>query len=139
MPYSSIHYHFEPNSEERHANTFPGDFIAEGLDQTRGWFYTLMVPATALFEKPAFKNCVDNGRVLAEDGMKMSKRLKNYPDLVHVLNDHGADTLRLYLINCPVVRGEPLRFREAGVKDVFEDVMLSWFYYLRFLCKVLKD
>lgn len=133
MPYSSVHYPFEPNSEEVFAETFPGDFIAEGLDQTRGWFYTLMVLSTALFGKPAFKNCVVNGLVLAEDGKKMSKRLKNYPDPVHVLNEYGADALRLYMINSPVVRAEPLRFREDGVRDVVKDVMLPWYNSLRFL------
>ena len=77
MPYAQNHYPFE-NKESFEAN-FPSDFIAEGLDQTRGWFYTLMVLSTALFDKPAFKNVVVNGLVLAEDGLKMSKRLKNYP------------------------------------------------------------
>lgn len=133
MPYASIHYPFEKESDEQFSKSFPGDFIAEGLDQTRGWFYTLMVLATALFEKPAFKNCVVNGLVLAEDGKKMSKRLKNYPDPVHVLNEYGADALRLYLINSPVVRAEPLRFREDGVRDVIKEVLLPWFNSLRFL------
>lgn len=133
MPYASIHYPFESNSEEQFANMFPGDFIAEGLDQTRGWFYTLMVLSTALFGKASFKNCVVNGLVLAEDGKKMSKRLKNYPDPVHVLDSYGADALRLYLINSPVVRAEPLRFREDGVRDVVKDVLLPWYNSLRFL------
>ena len=85
MPYASIHYPFEEKSEEQFASMFPGDFIAEGLDQTRGWFYTLIVLSTALFGKSSFKNCVVNGLVLAEDGKKMSKRLKNYPDPMHCL------------------------------------------------------
>lgn len=133
MPYASAHYPFGENSETTFQNSFPADFIAEGLDQTRGWFYTLMVLSTALYDKPAFQNCVVNGLVLAEDGKKMSKRLKNYPDPVHVINDHGADALRLYLINSPVVRAEPLRFREDGVRDVVKEVMLPWFNSLRFL------
>lgn len=133
MPYASQHYPFEGDSEETFAKTFPADFIAEGLDQTRGWFYTLMVLSTALYDKPAFKNCVVNGLVLAEDGKKMSKRLKNYPDPQHVFDAYGADALRLYLIDSPVVRAEPLRFREEGVRDVIKDVMLPWFNALRFL------
>jgi isoleucyl-tRNA synthetase len=82
MPYAQQHYPFE--NKERFEANFPADFIAEGLDQTRGWFYTLMVLSTALFDKPAFKNLVCNGLVLAADGKKMSKRLKNYPDPTHV-------------------------------------------------------
>ena len=201
---------------------FPADFVAEGLDQTRGWFYTLMVLSTALFDKPAFKNLVCNGLVLAEDGKKMSKRLSNYPVgslgpralglfnpliplhlliawaqgsrreygglgatlnktymkppplamqdlrkiilsccraarvagelLVHkminppslkpfyaaqdprkIIDSYGADALRLYLINSPVVRAEPLRFREDGVFAVVKDVFLPWYNAYRFL------
>lgn len=138
MPYSAQHYPFESDSEQTFANSFPADFVAEGLDQTRGWFYTLMVLATALFDKPAFKNCVVNGLVLAEDGKKMSKRLKNYPDPNHVFDSYGADALRLYLINSPVVRAEPLRFREDGVRDVVKDVMLPWFNALRFLLQNVR-
>ncbi|KAI0559460.1 isoleucine--tRNA ligase cytoplasmic [Gracilaria domingensis] len=138
MPYSSQHYPFEKDSEEAFKNSFPADFVAEGLDQTRGWFYTLMVLSTALFNKPAFKNCVVNGLVLAEDGKKMSKRLKNYPDPVHVFDSYGADALRLYLINSPVVRAEPLKFREDGVRDVVRDVMLPWFNALRFLVQNVR-
>lgn len=138
MPYASIHYPFENDSETTFTNTFPADFIAEGLDQTRGWFYTLIVLSTALFGKSSFKNCVVNGLVLAEDGKKMSKRLKNYPDPVHVLDSYGADALRLYLINSPVVRAEPLRFREDGVRDVVKDVLLPWFNSLRFLVQNVR-
>jgi isoleucyl-tRNA synthetase len=133
MPYASVHYPFAPESKDTFEQSFPADFIAEGLDQTRGWFYTLMVLSTALFDKPAFKNCVVNGMVLASDGKKMSKSLRNYPDPMVILNSHGADALRLYLINSPVVRGEPLRFKEEGVRDVIKDVMLPWFNAYRFL------
>ena len=87
---------------------YPSDFVAEGLDQTRGWFYTLLVLGTHLFGVSPFKNCVVNGIVLAEDGKKMSKRLKNYPDPIGVIDAYGADALRLYMINSPVVRS----FRE---------------------------
>ncbi len=124
MPYAQNHYPFD-NKEHFEAN-FPADFIAEGLDQTRGWFYTLMVLSTALFDKPAFKNVVVNGLVLAEDGLKMSKRLKNYPDPIHVINEYGADALRLYMIYSPVVRAESLRFAEEGVKHSLRHLLLPW-------------
>jgi len=130
MPYAQCHYPFE--NKDRFENNFPADFIAEGLDQTRGWFYTLMVLSTALFDKPAFKNLVCNGLVLAGDGKKMSKRLKNYPDPMAVIEKHGADALRLYLINSPVVRAEPLRFREEGVFDTVKEVLLPWYNAYRF-------
>ena len=103
------------------------------MDQTRGWFYTLMVLSTALFDKPAFKNNVVNGMVLAADGKKMSKRLKNYPDPVDVVDRYGADALRLYLIDSPVVRGESIRFLESGVRDVVKVVFLPWYNAYRFL------
>jgi isoleucyl-tRNA synthetase len=92
MPYAQQHYPFE--NKDKFEQAFPADFIAEGLDQTRGWFYTLMVLSTCLFDKPAFKHLIVNGLVLAEDGVKMSKRLKNYPDPRDVINSHGADALR---------------------------------------------
>jgi isoleucyl-tRNA synthetase len=130
MPYGQMHYPFE--NKELFEQSFPANFIAEGLDQTRGWFYTLMVLSTALFDKPPFKNLIVNGLVLAEDGKKMSKRLKNYPDPMHVVNTHGADALRLYLINSPVVRAEPLRFKEAGVQNVVREVFLPLVNALKF-------
>ncbi|KAI9368437.1 tRNA synthetases class I-domain-containing protein [Aspergillus egyptiacus] len=122
MPYASQHYPFE--NKEQFDKSFPGDFIAEGLDQTRGWFYTLTVLGTHLFGKLPFKNCVVNGIVLAEDGKKMSKRLKNYPDPALIMDRYGSDALRLYLINSPVVRAEPLRFKESGVKEIVAKVLL---------------
>jgi isoleucyl-tRNA synthetase len=122
MPYAQSHYPFD--NKEEFEGAFPAQFIAEGLDQTRGWFYTLMVLGTALFGKSPFKNVIVNGLVLAEDGSKMSKSKKNYPDPMGVLDAYGADALRAYLINSPVVRGEPLRFAEAGVKDVVRTVLL---------------
>jgi isoleucyl-tRNA synthetase len=122
MPYASSHYPFE--HKEAFEKSFPGDFVAEGLDQTRGWFYTLVVLGTHLFGVSPFKNCVVNGIVLAEDGKKMSKRLKNYPDPTLIMDKYGSDALRLYLINSPVVRAEPLRFTEAGVKEVVSKVLL---------------
>ncbi len=122
MPYAAAHYPFE--NKDRFHESFPGDFIAEGLDQTRGWFYTLVVLGTHLFGCLPFKNCVVNGIVLAEDGKKMSKRLKNYPDPVKIMDQYGSDALRLYLINSPVVRAEPLRFKESGVKEIVAKVLL---------------
>jgi len=130
MPYAQQHYPFgKPGSENPAADLasfFPADFIAEGLDQTRGWFYTLMVLGTCLFDKSPFKNVVVNGLVLAEDGKKMSKRLKNYPDPTHILDAYGADALRLYMIYSPVVRAENLRFSESGVKQILRDLLIPW-------------
>ncbi|XP_074499398.1 isoleucine--tRNA ligase, cytoplasmic [Sebastes fasciatus] len=131
MPYAQAHYPFENRKEFE--DTFPADFIAEGIDQTRGWFYTLLVLSTALFGKPPFKNVIVNGLVLASDGQKMSKRKKNYPDPGLVVQQYGADALRLYLINSPVVRAENLRFKEEGVRDVLKDVFLPWYNAYRFL------
>ena len=124
MPYAQWGYP-ETNVEEFEKN-FPADFIAEGLDQTRGWFYTLMVIGTALFDKSPFRNVVVNGLVLAEDGKKMSKSLRNYPDPMEVLDKHGADALRLYLIDSPVVKAQELRFSEKGVTDVVRRILLRW-------------
>ena len=122
MPYGQQHYPFE--NEKEFFDGFPADFIAEGLDQTRGWFYTLTVLAVALFDSVAFKNCITTGMILAEDGRKMSKSLKNYPDPEELLNSYGGDSLRAYLINSPVVRGEPLKFSEEGVKLVTRNIIL---------------
>ena len=122
MPYGQQHYPFE--NEELFMQGFPADFVAEGLDQTRGWFYTLTVLAVALFDSVAFKNCITTGMILAEDGRKMSKSLKNYPDPEDLLNEFGGDSLRAYLINSPVVRGEPLKFSEEGVKLVTRNIIL---------------
>ncbi|XP_041980878.1 isoleucine--tRNA ligase, cytoplasmic [Aricia agestis] len=131
MPYAQCHYPFENKKE--FDEVFPANFIAEGIDQTRGWFYTLIVLSTALFNKPPFKNLIANGLILASDGQKMSKRKKNYPDPLEVVTQYGADALRLYLINSPVVKAESLRFKEDGVRDVIKDVFLPWYNAFRFL------
>lgn len=123
MPYAQLHYPFQ--NLTKFEENFPADFIAEGVDQTRGWFYTLMVLAVALFDKPAFQNVVVNGIVLAEDGQKMSKRLKNYPDPAALVEKYGADALRYYLFTSPVVRGEALRFSERGVEEVLKRFLLT--------------
>ena len=138
MPYAQHHYPFE--DAEAFSRRFPADYIAEGLDQTRGWFYTLLVLATALFDQAPFRNCVVNGLILAEDGRKMSKSLKNYPDPYALMESTGADALRAYLINSPVVRAEPLRFSEAGVREVVRTVMLPlWNAYSFFTTYAAAD
>ncbi|UDQ97030.1 isoleucine--tRNA ligase [Lentisphaerota bacterium WC36G] len=132
MPYAQQHYPFE--NKEHFENNYPADFIAEGLDQTRGWFYTLTVLSAALFDKPSFKNVVVNGLILAEDGQKMSKRKKNYPDPMHILNNYGADAMRLFMLGSQVVRGEDLKFSETGVKDILRSVLLPvWNSYSFFV------
>ncbi|KAK9779312.1 putative isoleucine--tRNA ligase [Seiridium cardinale] len=130
MPYASVHYPFE--NKEMFSKGFPGDFIAEGLDQTRGWFYTMVVIGTHLFGVLPFKNCVVNGMVLAEDGKKMSKRLKNYPDPSIIFEKYGSDALRLYMISSPAVRAEPLRFKETGVKEIVKNVLLPFWNSYKF-------
>ncbi|XP_063707236.1 isoleucine--tRNA ligase, cytoplasmic-like [Culicoides brevitarsis] len=137
MPYAQQHYPFDNPNE--FLNNFPADFIAEGIDQTRGWFYTLLVISTALFNKPSFKNLIVNGLVLASDGQKMSKRKKNYPDPMDVVHKYGADALRLYLINSPVVRAENLRFKEEGVRDIVKDIFLPWYNAYRFLFQNIEQ
>jgi len=122
MPYGQLHYPFE--NQARFEATFPARFIAEGLDQTRGWFYTLHVLASALFDGPSFQNCVVNGLILAEDGRKMSKSLQNYPDPEEIFIEAGADAVRAFLINSPVLRAEPVRFSREGVREVVRTVLL---------------
>jgi len=132
MPYAQDHYPFENAAAFERA--FPADFIAEGLDQTRGWFYTLTVIASALFQKPAFKNVVVNGIILSEDGKKLSKRLKNYTPPEQVLSKLGADALRLFLINSPAVKAEDLCFSEKGVMEMSRAVLLPfWNAYAFFV------
>ncbi|MBD5412796.1 MAG: isoleucine--tRNA ligase [Treponema sp.] len=132
MPYAQNHYPFE-NKEyfERH---FPADFISEGLDQTRGWFYTLTVLAANLFDKPAFKNCIVNGLVLASDGRKMSKSLRNYTDPVEAIHKFGADALRIFLIHSAVVKADDLKYSDDGVRDVIKNIILPlWSSYSFFV------
>ena len=132
MPYAQNHYPFE--NQKMFENSFPADFIAEGLDQTRGWFYTLTILSSALFDKPAFKNVIVNGIVLAADGNKMSKRLKNYPDPELVLKKYGADAMRLYMLNSPAVKADDMCFSESGVELVLKQVLIPlWNAYSFFL------
>ncbi len=132
MPYAQNHYPFE--NKEKFEATYPADFIAEGLDQTRGWFYTLVVLGAALFDKNAFNNVVVNGLVLAEDGRKMSKRLKNYPEVDEVFDKYGADALRLFLMNSAAVKAGDLLFSETGVNEVIKNFHLPlWNSYSFFI------
>ncbi|WP_147614821.1 isoleucine--tRNA ligase [Treponema pectinovorum] len=132
MPYAQQHYPFE--NKEYFENHFPADFISEGLDQTRGWFYTLTILASHLFDKPAFKNCIVNGLVLAEDGRKMSKSLRNYTDPVDAINKFGADALRLFLTHSAVVKADDLRYSDNGVRDVLKNIIIPlWSAYNFFI------
>ncbi|AET39698.1 isoleucine--tRNA ligase ILS1 Ecym_4677 [Eremothecium cymbalariae DBVPG len=131
MPYASQHYPFE--NKEKFASRVPANFISEGLDQTRGWFYTLGVLGTHLFGEVPYQNVIVSGIVLAADGKKMSKSLKNYPDPNIVIDKYGADALRLYLINSPVLRAESLKFKEEGVKEVVSKVLIPWWNSFKFL------
>ena len=120
MSFAQAHYPFE--SEElllaKNSTMFPADFIAEGLDQTRGWFYSLLISGVGLFDRASYKNVVVNGLILAEDGRKMSKSLKNYPDLMPVVEKYGADSLRYFFMASPAVRGEEVAFSEKALDEV---------------------
>ena len=130
MPYAQLHYPFE--NQDVFEKGFPAEYIAEGLDQTRGWFYTLIVLGTALFDTHPFKNVIVNGIVMAEDGKKMSKSLRNYTPPDDLMEEYGADALRLYLINSGLVRGEEQRFANEGVKDMVRRVLLPWLNAFKF-------
>ena len=131
MPYAQLHYPFE--NEDVFNAGFPAEFIAEGLDQTRGWFYTLTVLGGALFDQPAFRNVIVNGMVMAEDGKKMSKSLRNYTPPDELMETYGADALRLYSINSGLVRGEEQRFADSGVRDMVRRALLPWYNAYSFL------
>ncbi|MBR5867638.1 MAG: class I tRNA ligase family protein, partial [Spirochaetaceae bacterium] len=132
MPYAQNHYPFE--NKEYFEEHFPANFISEGLDQTRGWFYSLTVLAAALFDKPAFENCVVNGLVLASDGKKMSKSLRNYTDPAEAVNMFGADAIRLFLMHSPVVKADDLKYSDDGVRDVLKGILIPlWNSYSFFI------
>ncbi|AHH03856.1 Isoleucyl-tRNA synthetase [Borrelia nietonii YOR] len=138
MPYASKHYPFK--DKDKFHDIFPADFIAEGLDQTRGWFYTLTILGTALFEQTAFKNVIVNGLVLSSDGRKMSKSLRNYTDPMEVINTFGADALRLYLVMSPVVRADDLKYSDDGVRDVLKNIIIPiWNAYSFFITYAIID
>ncbi|HZE38072.1 MAG TPA: isoleucine--tRNA ligase [Stackebrandtia sp.] len=131
MPFAQVHYPFE-NTEwfEHH---YPGDFIVEYSPQTRGWFYLMHVLATALFDRPAFKSCMVHGTLLGEDGRKMSKSLRNYPDVYEVFDSYGADAMRWFLCASPVLRGGDMPVTESGIRDTVRQVILPlwnvWYFF----------
>jgi len=132
MPYAQLHYPFE--NKEKFEKVFPAEFIAEGTDQTRAWFYYLHTIATAIFDKQAYKNVVVFGIVLAEDGKKMSKRLKNYPDPMEMFNKYGADVVRFYLLTSPVVAADDLNFTESDVDKLYRGMFrMLWSSYSFFV------
>jgi isoleucyl-tRNA synthetase len=112
MPYAQVHYPFE--NREWFEDHFPADFIVEYIAQTRGWFYTLHVLSTALFDRPPFENCICHGILLAEGGRKISKRLRNYPEPDVVFDTHGSDALRWYFMASPILRGLDLQIDREG-------------------------
>ncbi|HET6504237.1 MAG TPA: isoleucine--tRNA ligase [Amycolatopsis sp.] len=131
MPYAQVHYPFENADWFEHH--YPGDFIVEYIGQTRGWFYTLHVLATALFDRPAFRTCVSHGIVLGSDGQKMSKSLRNYPDVAEVFDRDGSDAMRWYLMSSPILRGGNLVVTDKGIRDAVRQAVLPlWnsYYFL---------
>lgn len=131
MSFAQVHYPFENADWFEHH--FPGDFIVEYIGQTRGWFYTLHVLATALFDRPAFRSCVSHGIVLGNDGQKMSKSLRNYPDVTEVFDRDGADAMRWFLMSSPILRGGNLVVTEQGIRDGVRQVLLplwnTWSFF----------
>ncbi|MDU0968660.1 MAG: isoleucine--tRNA ligase [Actinomycetaceae bacterium] len=131
MPYAQVHYPFENRDWFEHH--YPGDFIVEYIGQTRGWFYTLHVLATALFDRPAFTHCISHGIVLGDDGRKMSKSLRNYPDVGGVFDTYGSDAMRWFLMSSPIVRGGNLIVTEKAIRDTVRHVLLPlWNVYYFF-------
>ena len=131
MSYAQVHYPFENADWFEHH--FPGDFIVEYIGQTRGWFYTLHILATALFDRPAFSSCVSHGIVLGNDGQKMSKSLRNYPDVSEVFDRDGADAMRWFLMSSPILRGGNLVVTEQGIREGVRQVLIplwnSWSFF----------
>ena len=131
MSFAQVHYPFE--NEDWFEHHFPGDFIVEYIGQTRGWFYTLHILATAIFDRPAFETCVSHGIVLGSDGNKMSKSLRNYPDVREVFDRDGADAMRWFLMSSPILRGGNLVVTEQGIRDSVRQVLIplwnSWYFF----------
>jgi isoleucyl-tRNA synthetase len=131
MPFAQVHYPFENADWFEHH--YPGDFIVEYIGQTRGWFYTLHVLATALFDRPAFRSCVSHGIVLGSDGRKMSKSLRNYPDVGEVFERDGSDAMRWFLMASPILRGGNLVVTEEGIRQEVRQVLLplwnTWYFF----------
>ncbi|MFC4943499.1 isoleucine--tRNA ligase [Pseudonocardia sp. GCM10023141] len=130
MPFAQVHYPFENRDWFEHH--YPGDFIVEYNGQTRGWFYLLHVLATALFDRPAFRTCVAHGIVLGDDGLKMSKSLRNYPDVNEVFDRDGADAMRWFLMASPILRGGNLVVTEQGIREGVRQAILplwnTWYF-----------
>ncbi len=131
MPFAQVHYPFE--NAEWFQHHYPGDFIVEYIGQTRGWFYTMHVLATAIFDRPAFSSCLSHGIVLGSDGQKMSKSLRNYPDVTEVFDRDGADAMRWFLMSSPILRGGNLVVTEQGIRDGVRQVMIplwnAWYFF----------
>ncbi|AEV82263.1 isoleucyl-tRNA synthetase [Actinoplanes sp. SE50] len=131
MPFAQVHYPFE--NKEWFEHHYPGDFIVEYIGQTRGWFYTMHVLATALFDRPAFRNCLSHGILLGEDGRKMSKSLRNYPDVYRVFDSYGSDAMRWMLMSSPVLRGGDMPVTETAIRDSVRQVLLPlwnvWYFF----------
>jgi isoleucyl-tRNA synthetase len=131
MPFAQVHYPFE--NREWFDSHYPGDFIVEYIGQTRGWFYTLHVLATALFDRPSFTSCVSHGIILGNDGQKMSKSLRNYPDVNEVFDTFGSDAMRWFLMNSPVLRGGNLIVTEQGIREGVRQAILPlwncWYFF----------
>ncbi|MEY4453219.1 MAG: hypothetical protein RIT51_897 [Actinomycetota bacterium] len=131
MPFAQVHYPFE--NREWFETHNPGDYIVEYVGQTRGWFYTLHVLSTALFDRPAFKSAVSHGIILGDDGQKMSKSLRNYPDVNEVFNRDGADAMRWFLLSSPILRGGNLSVTEQGIREGVRQVLLplwnTWYFF----------
>ena len=131
MSFAQVHYPFENADWFEHH--FPGDFIVEYIGQTRGWFYTLHILASGIFDRPAFENCISHGIVLGSDGNKMSKSLRNYPDVREVFDRDGADAMRWFLMSSPILRGGNLIVTEQGIRDSVRQVLIplwnSWYFF----------
>jgi len=140
MPYAQVHYPFENADWFEHH--YPGDFIVEYIGQTRGWFYTLHVLATSLFDRPAFQTALSHGIVLGSDGRKMSKSLKNYPDVNEVFDRDGSDAMRWFLMSSPILRGGNLVVTEEGIRDAVRQVLLplwSTYYFFTLYANAAND
>jgi isoleucyl-tRNA synthetase len=131
MPFAQVHYPFENKDWFEHH--YPGDFIVEYIGQTRGWFYTMHVLATALFDRPAFRNCLSHGILQGADGRKMSKSLRNYPDVYEVFDTYGSDAMRWMLMSSPVLRGGDMPVTETAIRDAVRQVLLPlwnvWYFF----------
>jgi isoleucyl-tRNA synthetase len=131
MPFAQVHYPFENKDWFEHH--YPGDFIVEYIGQTRGWFYTMHVLATALFDRPAFRNCLSHGILQGADGRKMSKSLRNYPDVYEVFDTYGSDAMRWMLMSSPVLRGGDMPVTETAIRDSVRQVLLPlwnvWYFF----------